>query len=318
VVWRSFGATASLLLTDRTGVPVSGATVALQQRSADTKDAWATVRTATTAANGRATVSVNPWYDTRYRVVYAGQADRFGATTSGEALVRPSTPGVPVVAPDGSPRPAGPAPAYGRGYGVAANAVVSALPDSVWASMQGYSYNAKAHCPVGRSGLAYVTVNYWGFDGNRYRGELVVARSRAASFARVFTTLYDLRFPIRAMVRPDRFGHSPHGWPGANDYASMARDNTYAFNCRYVVGKEGARVMSPHAYGSAIDVNTWENPDVAANGTHPNVWFAAHRSARYGGVIMSNDAVVRAFRAIGLGWGGSTIRDFQHFDPYLR
>ena len=75
--------------------------------------------------------------------------------------------------------------------------------------------------------------------------------------------------------------------------------------------------MSPHAYGIAIDLNTWENPDVAANGTHPDKWFAHHRSSKYCGVIMSGSAVVRAFRTVGLGWGGTRIRDYQHFDPTL-
>jgi hypothetical protein len=316
-VWRSFGAVATVRLVDADGAPVVGADVTLQQRSIDTKNAWASVRTVQTGSVGAATVQVVPWYNTVYRVVYAGQSGRLEATQSAELLVRPSTPGRRVAIPAGSPQPTGATQTFGRGYGVGANAVVTAIPDKVWATMLGYSYSATAHCPVGRTKLSYVTINYWGFDGNRYRGELVVAKARAAAFAKAFTVLYNLHFPIRSMVRPDRFGHSPHGWPGANDYLSMAHDNTYGFNCRYVVGREAARVMSPHAYGYAVDVNTWENPDVAANGTHPNSWFAVHRSAKYGGVIMSGSAIVLAFREIGLGWGGSTISDYQHFDPTL-
>ncbi len=56
--------------------------------------------------------------------------------------------------------------------GTGANATVSAVPDSVWARMVGYSWNSG--CPVGRSQLRYVRVNFWGFDGKRYRGSLVV------------------------------------------------------------------------------------------------------------------------------------------------
>ncbi|MFI5101572.1 MAG: M15 family metallopeptidase, partial [Actinomycetes bacterium] len=317
-VWRSFGGTATLRIVDADGAPVPGVPVTLQQSSTDTKGVYAAVRTVVTGASGTAAVAVNPWADTTYRVVYPGSPGRFAATVSAAVLVHPATPGVAVVAPSGSPQPAGPAPAFGRGFGTGANAVVSAIPNAVWASMVGYSWSSAAHCPVGRSQLSYITINYWGFDGNRYRGELVVARNRAAAFAKAFTTLYDAHFPIRSMVRPDRFGRSPHGWPGANDYASMAHGNTYAFNCRYVVGAEGARRMSPHAYGFAVDINTWENPDVAANGTHPDAWFATHRSAAYPGVIMPGGVVVRAMRVAGLGWGGDTIRDYQHFDPTLR
>ena len=315
-VWRSFGGLASVTLVDGDGVPVPGADLTLQQRSLDTNNVWVTVATVQTGSAGAAGVQVNPWRDTTYRAVFAGTAGKLDPSQSAEFLVRPATPGVPVVGPAGAPRPRA-TPPLGRGVGIGASAVVNAVPNNVWASMLGRSYSTIVHCPVGRTKLSYILINYWGFDGNRYRGELVVAKNRAASFARAFTTLYNLHFPIRVMVRPDRFGRSPHGWPGANDYKSMAYDNTYAFNCRYVVGRESSKRMSPHAYGFAVDVNTWENPDVAGNGTHPNRWFAVHRSGKYGGVIMSRSAVVKAFRTAGLGWGGTAIRDYQHFDPTL-
>jgi D-alanyl-D-alanine carboxypeptidase len=221
----------------------------------------------------------------------------------------------PVRAPAGSPQPTSVATPLGPAVGTGANAVVSAIPDAVWASMVGFSWHPG--CPEGRAHLAYVLVNYWGFDGNRHRGELVVARNRAAGFAKAFTELYDAGFPIRSMVRPDRFGHSPNGWPGANDYASMAHDNTYAFNCRFVVGREQAGVLSPHSYGYAVDINTWENPDLARVGARPDAWFLRHRSASFGGVIVPDGLVVRIMRSIGLGWGGRSIGDTQHFDPTL-
>ena len=52
-------------------------------------------------------------------------------------------------------------PAVGSG----ANASISAIPDSEWSRMVGYSWTAG--CPVGRSQLRYVRVNFWGFDGKR-------------------------------------------------------------------------------------------------------------------------------------------------------
>ena len=170
-------------------------------------------------------------------------------------------------------------------------------------------------CPVGRAQLAYIRVNYYGFDGNRYRGELVVSRTQAPAIAAVFTGLNDTKFPIRSMRRPDVFGKSAHGLPGADDYASMAADNTYGFNCRYVVGKERQKLQSPHSYGIAVDVNTWENPDRAAGGTYPDTWFATHRTA-YAGVITAGGAVRALFARYGFGWGG-TFGDFQHFDTVI-
>ena len=78
--------------------------------------------------------------------------------------------------------------------------------------------------------------------------------------------MYDGRYPIRRMYRVDRFGWSKK-LHGANDYASMRADNTSAFNCRSVVNKPG--VLSPHARGRAVDMNTWENPYRSATGLVP-------------------------------------------------
>jgi D-alanyl-D-alanine carboxypeptidase len=317
-VWRSFGGVATMTLRDADGAPVASEPVTLQQvlrGSVGTLEV--AVGTGVTGPDGTARITVNPWSDTTYRMAYAGSAGRLDPSTSSPKLVRPATPGARVLSPTGSPQPTSVAPPLGHGTGSGANAVISPIPNAVWASMVGYSWSPTAHCPVGRSQLAYILVNYWGFDGNRYRGELVVARNRANAFARAFTALYNANFPIRSMVRPDRWGRSPSGWPGANDYASMAHDNTYAFDCRYVVGRESIRRMSPHAYGYAVDINTWENPDLAADGAHPDSWFLRHRTASYGGVLVKTGIVVRIMRDFGFGWGGTSIGDTQHFDPTL-
>ena len=178
-VWRSFGGLASVTLVDGDGVPVPGAALTLQQRSLDTNNVWVTVATVQTGSAGAAGVQVNPWRDTTYRAVFAGTAGTLDPSQSAECLVQPATPGVPVVAPAGAPRPRA-TPPLGRGVGTGANAVVNAIPNDVWASMLGHSYSTIVHCPVGRTKLSYILINYWGFDGNRYRGELVVAKNRAA------------------------------------------------------------------------------------------------------------------------------------------
>ena len=51
----------------------------------------------------------------------------------------------------------------------------------------------------------------------------------------------------------------------------MASGNTSGFNCRGVVGNPG--VASPHSYGRAIDLNTWENPYHSQQGIVPNTWW---------------------------------------------
>ena len=145
-------------------------------------------------------------------------------------------------------------PAVGAG----ANASIAPVPDAVWNRMVGVSWTQG--CPVGRAQLRYVRVNFWGFDGKRSRGAIVVNASIADETAAAFTRLYSVQFRIRQMKPMDStWGKNPKG-PGANDYAAMAADNTSAFNCRYVGGQEASKVYSKHAYGTAIDVNDFENP----------------------------------------------------------
>jgi hypothetical protein len=180
--------------------------------------------------------------------------------------------------------------------------------------MVGYSWTQG--CPVGRSQLRYVRVNFWGFDGQRSRGSLVVNASVAGSAAAAFTRLYELQFRIRQMRPMDSWwGHNPKG-PGADDYAAMRADNTSAFNCRYVGGQESSKVYSKHAYGTAIDVNDFENPYVASDGTvYPSSYFLHRRGPAAGVFSSSSSAAVRAFTAQGLRWGGLWSQpDYQHFD----
>ncbi|GAA4349355.1 M15 family metallopeptidase [Angustibacter luteus] len=201
-------------------------------------------------------------------------------------------------------------PAQGGG----ANAQVSAIPDSVWQRMVGYSWTKG--CPVGRSGLRYVTVNFWGFDGKRSRGAIVVNKNVASATARAFTRLYEQQFRIRQMRPMDStWGKNPKG-PGANDYAAMDADNTSAFNCRYVGGEEERKQYSNHAYGSAIDVNDFENPYIADGGTiYPDAYYAHRRSPAPGVFSSSSSAAVRAFTREGMTWGGRWSHpDYQHFD----
>jgi len=134
-----------------------------------------------------------------------------------------------------------------------------------------------ARLPGGPLSLRYLTVNFWGFDGHRSRGAIVVNASIASRTVAV-TRLYEQRFRIRQMkVMDSSWGHAPIG-PGADDYAAMDADNTSGFNCRYVGGEESKKGWSNHAYGTAIDVNDFENPYIAGPGrVYPDAWFATRR-----------------------------------------
>ena len=196
-------------------------------------------------------------------------------------------------------------PAQGPG----ANPVITSVPDPVWKRMLKATW---ARYCTPRSHLRLLSVNYIGFDGYRYRGQMIVADAAAHQVAQALTGLYDIQFPIRSMVLPDEVGRAKSG-PGADDYASMAADNSSAFNCRFVVGKETSDTLSPHGRGTALDVNPWENPYHSANGAVPNSAWLTHRQGHPGIVT---DKVATILTDLGFTWGGTFRPDYdpQHFE----
>lgn len=164
----------------------------------------------------------------------------------------------------------------------------------------------RSGCPVGPADLREVTVDYWGYDGARHSGRLIVHRTVAADVVTVFRRLYDARFQIRRIHPVTVFD--------SDDDRSMAANNTSAFNCRRVTGGTG---WSEHAYGKAIDVNPVQNPYVTSSGTvlPPNGERWARNRIDVPGMALSGRTLVNAFASIGWGWGGgwSTVKDYQHF-----
>lgn len=161
-------------------------------------------------------------------------------------------------------------------------------------------------CPVPLEDLRYVTVTYRDFAGAAVQGELVVHADAAEDVVTVFHALFDASYPVRSLRLVDDFG--------ASDDASMAADNTSAFNCRAITGGTG---WSEHAYGRAIDLNPVENPYVLGGSVAPDAGreFADRPDAP--GVIHADDEVVRAFASVGWQWGGdwASPTDYQHFSP---
>ncbi len=166
-------------------------------------------------------------------------------------------------------------------------------------------YSWRPGCPVPPSRLRMLRIAYWGFDGRRHVGALIVRDRAVPQVVVVFRRLYRARFPIRSMRPVDAFGGS--------DTRSMAADNTSAFNGRFVAGTTR---WSMHAYGIAIDVNPVENPYVSGDHVSPAAGRPyADRSLYRRGMLHARDKVVRAFASIGWKWGGywRPARDYQHF-----
>lgn len=191
----------------------------------------------------------------------------------------------------------------------------------------------RPECPVPLNELAYLVTSFWGFDGARHYGELVVHEALAAMFMDALHHAYNARFPVERMELIDAYD--------ADDFRSMAANNSSAFNCREVPGRPG--VFSRHSYGAALDVNPLQNPflmleeagrDKAAgvdgaaaaldfclgNPSLCRVLPAASapylaRGERLPGMLEAGDPLLSAFRERGFTWGGAwRFPDYQHIE----
>ena len=285
------------------GLPVAGRLALLRRLPGQ---GWQTFRRLRAGEDGRVELTVRPRVDTRWRAE-ADPLDWVEGARSDVHRIDNLPPGVPVRLPARAPEPTVSLPEQARAVGAGANPVVSLIPDRIWRQMRGRSWHQG--CPVGRGGLRLLRINYWDFGGYRRRGELVAHQDAVDNMAEALADLYSRGLPLRSMYRVDRFGWSDQ-LRGADNRASMAADNTSAFNCRQVVGDPSTR--SPHAWGRALDVNPWENPYRSRQGAVPNSWWLPHSHPRV--AWRSRDhVVVEVMARHGLRWTYG-VGDSQHFD----
>lgn len=156
--------------------------------------------------------------------------------------------------------------------------------------------------PAIRATLVLLDLDFWGFDDAQHTGQMVVHRDLAAEVREIFAEIARARFPIEQMVPVSAFGWS--------DDASMAANNSSAFNYRLAVGQPW---LSQHAYGRAIDINPRQNPYLKGDLVLP-AGAVYDPDAR--GTLVSSGAVVRAFERRGWDWGGhwTTLKDWHHFE----
>jgi hypothetical protein len=162
--------------------------------------------------------------------------------------------------------------------------------------------------PVGCDRLRLARFSYLGFDGTTHDdGELVVLDAVADHVLAIFVALRSRAFPIAGAKLMNHFRGS--------DDASMAANNTSAFNVRRV---EGSNAISLHAYGVAIDLNPIQNPYVerGARGVSvdpPAGKVYVRRQDQRPGMA---ESVIELFAHPGFAqWGGYWPRgiDYQHF-----
>jgi hypothetical protein len=110
--------------------------------------------------------------------------------------------------------------------------------------------------PVGCERLKLIQFDYFGFDeGLHDDGEIVVMDAVTDHTLHVFNALRERRFPIAKAHLMNRYE--------GNDDASMADNNTSAFNVREITG---GGLISLHAYGLAVDINPLQNPYASRSG----------------------------------------------------
>ncbi|MCC6831949.1 MAG: M15 family metallopeptidase [Thermoleophilia bacterium] len=190
---------------------------------------------------------------------------------------------------------AAPAPPFVGGVTPLSKAARQRMTPSVW----------RPGCPVGLGQLRAVLVTHRDLRGRVRRGVIVVHRDVARDVLGVFRTMYEGGVRIRRVRPIEAYG--------GDDFASIEADNTSAFNCRAATGSTR---WSQHAYGRAIDINPIENPYISHGATSHRASepYLDRRRARPG-MAVEGGAMVRAFDAIGWGWGGrwGEPKDTQHF-----
>lgn len=184
-----------------------------------------------------------------------------------------------------------------------------AIPDTIFALMQGKTY--KANCTTPRDELRYLLCLHRDKDGHAWVGEMIVNTCIADDVLDIFRQLYDAAYPIERMRLPDYWD--------ADDERQMTDNNSSSFNFRLI---SHTNLVSKHGKGTAIDINSLYNPyhKITANGTEviePAIGKSyLDRSKDFDYKITKGDLCYRLFTSKGFVWGGdwSNRKDYQHFE----
>ncbi len=164
-------------------------------------------------------------------------------------------------------------------------------------------------CPPDiRNRQKVVKLKYYSSDGKIHQGQLVIDVELEHDIKKVFELALKEHFPIYAVIPiSDKHFRKEGRW---DDELSMEANNTSAFNYREITG--GGR-LSNHAYGRAIDINTFQNPYIKNGTILPH---GAKYDPTSAGTFTADHPIVRAFLQLGWDWGGNwtSPKDYQHFE----
>jgi peptidoglycan LD-endopeptidase CwlK len=164
-------------------------------------------------------------------------------------------------------------------------------------------------CPDGiRKRQRLITVKYYSTDGRVHQGQLVIDAELVGDVRKVFALALKERFPVHSVIPiSDKRFRKGNRW---DDELSMEANNTSSFNYREVTG--GGR-LSNHAYGRAVDINTFFNPYIKGDTVLPR---GATYDPKVAGTFTAASPIVREFLRLGWTWGGNwkSPIDYQHFE----
>jgi len=167
--------------------------------------------------------------------------------------------------------------------------------------------------------LITLELQYFSFDKNAkvdthnlHQGVIVINKSIKEDIIFIFEELKKNKFPIQKVIPVNQYGlnEDSTGW---NDMLSMADNNTSGFNYRNITQ---SNILSPHAFGLAIDINPLFNPYVKYN---DKIMSVEPKNAFYDltrpGTV-TDEVVTGLFDQRGWVWGGrwNNPVDYQHFD----
>lgn len=182
------------------------------------------------------------------------------------------------------------------------------ISDTLFERIYGNSY--KENCTIPREELVYLRVLHVGFDEETHIGEMMVHQEITDDVLEIFRELYQAGYPIEKIKLIDDYG--------ADDEASMADNNSSAFNYRTISHSE---TLSNHSYGKAVDINPLYNPYVKTVNGELSCEPAGgseyiDRETDFPYKIDENDLCYKLFTERGFSWGGAwqNSKDYQHFE----
>ncbi len=152
-----------------------------------------------------------------------------------------------------------------------------------------------------------ITVTYIDDTGYETTGQLVIHRDAVADIIEIMALSRQIGYPFTQITPVSEFQWS--------DDASMAANNTAAFNYRPITGGTALSSHSGH-HAVAIDINPQQNPYIKGTVILPpgSVYDPTHPQT-----LTADHPLVQRFKDLGWTWGGDweILKDYQHFEKAL-